>query len=144
MLFNSTDIHLNINGQAKKNYFVQIPRPRLLVLALSRLERRLEGLFLGPLLSLLFGNDLQDLLEGNILVPPPIAVRQNGTEPSRSLGFVCEIGPSSQSGQVLPPSNWTAANRSSDVCRWAICGNGGVSEGPWSFHRLLHQAIATM
>ncbi len=41
-------------------------------------------------------------------------------------------------------TNWTDANRPSDVRRWEIRRNGGVSEGPWSFHRLVIQAIATM
>ncbi len=44
----------------------------------------------------------------------------------------------------IMPSHWTAANRSPDVRRWEVCGNGGVGEGPWSFHRLVLQAIATM
>ncbi len=47
-------------------------------------------------------------------------------------------------GHVMPPSHWTAANHSSDVRRWEACRNGGVSEAPWSLHRLILQLIATI
>ncbi len=54
------------------------------------------------------------------------------------------MGPSTKSGKMLQLSHWTAENHSSDVRRWEVCGNGGVSEGPWSFRRPVLQAIATM
>ncbi len=38
---------------------------------------------------------------------------------------------------LLPPSYRTATNCSSDVRRWEACRNGGVSEGPWGFHRVI-------
>ncbi len=37
-----------------------------------------------------------------------------------------------------------STNRFSDVRRWEVYQNDGVSEGPWSFHRLVLQAIVTI
>ncbi len=73
-----------------------------------------------------------------------LSVWRHRAEPLHSLGLVCEMGPSSQSGQVLSPSHWTTANRSSDDRRWEVYRNDGASKKPRSLHWLVLQAIATM